>query len=147
MPAANTAQSFGSVTKTLHWLTALLIFAAFPLGLIASDMSHRILDPSIPTTEAEIRRTVFLFSMHKTLGVTVFFVALIRIIWALGELGDEQAIDGLSKQLTSKEAFTRQIVVEALGKIGGRSATGLLMEAMVDPDAPVRKKAELALAR
>ena len=83
MPAANTTRSFGSVTKTLHWLTALLLFAAFPLGLIASDMSHRILDPSIPTTEAEIRRTVFLFSMHKTLGVTVFFVALIRIIWAL----------------------------------------------------------------
>ncbi len=71
----------------------------------------------------------------------------IRIIWALGELGDERAIDSLSKQLTSNEAFTRQIVVEALGKIGGRGATGLLMEAMVDPDASVRKKAELALAR
>ena len=83
MPAANTTRSFGSVTKTLHWLTALLIFAAFPLGLIAHDMSEAILNPDIPTTDAEISRTIFLFSMHKTLGVTVFFVALIRILWAL----------------------------------------------------------------
>lgn len=71
----------------------------------------------------------------------------IRIIWALGELGDERALKSLAKQLTSNEAFTRQIVVEALGKIGGRGATGLLMEAMVDPDPSVRRKAELALAR
>ena len=71
----------------------------------------------------------------------------IRIIWALGELGDASAVPSLSKQLLSNEAFTRQIVVEALGKIGGNGATGLLMEAMVDPDASVRKKAELALTR
>jgi HEAT repeat protein len=71
----------------------------------------------------------------------------IRIIWALGELGDESALPSLAKQLESNEAFTRQIVVEALGKIGGREATGLLLDAMVDPDRSVRKKAELALSR
>ncbi|MAC81234.1 MAG: cytochrome [Rhodobacteraceae bacterium] len=83
MTAANTARSYGSVAKTFHWLTAILIFAAFPLGLIANDMSHQITNPDITVTEGFIRRTVFLFSMHKTLGITVFFVALLRIVWAL----------------------------------------------------------------
>lgn len=82
MTAANTATSYGSVTKTFHWLTAILIFTAFPLGLIANDMSHQITNPDIAVTESFINRTVFLFSMHKTLGITVFFVALLRILWA-----------------------------------------------------------------
>ncbi|WP_428925567.1 cytochrome b/b6 domain-containing protein [Marinibacterium sp. SX1] len=83
MPAANTASSYGSVARTFHWLTALLILAAWPIGLIANNLSHQILDPQVQVTEAQILRTVFLFSMHKTLGVSVFFVALARIAWAL----------------------------------------------------------------
>lgn len=75
MPASNTATSYGSVSRTLHWLTALLIFAAFPLGLIADDMAF-------DTAEAAAAKAQ-LFSVHKTLGVAVFFVALARILWAL----------------------------------------------------------------
>ena len=71
----------------------------------------------------------------------------IRILWALGEIGDGQALPVLAKQMKSSEAFTRQMVVEALGKIGGDEATSLLFDAMVDSDSSVRKKAESALAR
>jgi HEAT repeat protein len=71
----------------------------------------------------------------------------IRILWALGEIGDARALPILAKEMKSDEAFTRQMAVEALGKIGGHEATGLLFDAMVDPDASVRKKAESALAR
>ncbi len=39
MPARNTARSYGTVSRTFHWLTALLILAAFPLGVIANDMA------------------------------------------------------------------------------------------------------------
>ena len=82
MTAANTFQHYGSVAKTFHWLTAILIFAAFPIGLIATDLSHQLLDPNYTGPEISLNRAVFLFSMHKTLGVTVFFVALARILWA-----------------------------------------------------------------
>ncbi len=61
-----------------HWLTALLIFAAFPLGVIANDMPF--------DTAAAVAEKARLFSIHKTVGVTVFFVALARIAWAFVEV-------------------------------------------------------------
>ena len=75
MALTNTTTRFGSITKTLHWLTALLILTAIPLGLLATrgDIS----------TDDGIARTAWLFSLHKTVGVTAFWVALIRILWAV----------------------------------------------------------------
>lgn len=71
----NSKTHFGSVTKFFHWLTALLILTAIPLGLLANngDLS----------TEEGITRTVWLFSLHKTVGIAAFFTALGRILWAV----------------------------------------------------------------
>lgn len=55
----------------LHWLVALLIFAAFPLGLYMSDLA---LSP------AKLR----LFSYHKWMGVTVFVLTALRLAWRAG---------------------------------------------------------------
>lgn len=74
MPLANTRTHFGVVARTLHWLTALLVLTAIPLGLIANGIP---LDG-----DAQIARKTVLFSLHKTVGVTTFFVALARILWA-----------------------------------------------------------------
>ena len=52
----------------LHWLIALLIFAAFPLGLVMSDMALSPLK-------------LKLLSYHKWLGVTVFLLAVARLAW------------------------------------------------------------------
>lgn len=82
MPASNTPRSYGSVAKTFHWLTMLLIFTVIPVGLIAHNMSKDILNPDIASTSQDFTRTFLLFSLHKTLGVTIFFVALFRILWA-----------------------------------------------------------------
>ena len=80
----NTQKFYGSVTKTFHWLTAALILTLIPLGIFANRMAHQIkagggTDPDL------IQQTAFLFSLHKTLGVTVFFVALARILWAISQ--------------------------------------------------------------
>lgn len=83
MTLTNAHDRYGAVTKSFHWLTALLILSAIPLGLIANDIAHAIRDPNIATTDADISRAAFLFSLHKTIGVTVFFVALARILWAM----------------------------------------------------------------
>ncbi|HCI08014.1 MAG TPA: cytochrome, partial [Sulfitobacter sp.] len=40
MSRSNTAHSYGSVAKTFHWLTALLIITVIPLGIIANDMGY-----------------------------------------------------------------------------------------------------------
>ena len=77
MPLSNTAQQYGAVSKTFHWLTALLILTLIPLGIYANDLPY--------DSSEQLARKAWFFSLHKTLGVTVFFVALARIIWAIAQ--------------------------------------------------------------
>ncbi len=77
MALTNSATRYGAVTKTLHWVTALGILLAIPLGIVANDAPY--------STSDELAWKAVLFSMHKTLGVTIFFVALLRILWALSQ--------------------------------------------------------------
>lgn len=81
MTTANTATSYGSVARTLHWLTALLILSAIPLGWFANQMPYG--------TGAELAAKAQLFSIHKTTGVAAFAVALIRILWAFSQTRPE----------------------------------------------------------
>ncbi|SFP48513.1 cytochrome b/b6 domain-containing protein [Tranquillimonas alkanivorans] len=71
----NTRASYGGVAKTFHWLTALLILTLIPLGLVAHEWPYDTAD--------QLAVKARLFSLHKTLGVLAFFVALGRILWAL----------------------------------------------------------------
>ncbi len=75
MGLTNTETRYGLVARVLHWLTALLILAAFPLGLAANGMAW-------DTSEALAAKAA-LFSAHKAVGVAAFAVALVRILWAL----------------------------------------------------------------
>ncbi|MEM9970040.1 MAG: cytochrome b/b6 domain-containing protein [Pseudomonadota bacterium] len=75
MTLSNTATRYGTVAKSLHWLTALLILTLIPTGIIANDMPY--------DTAEQLAEKARLFSIHKTMGVAVFFVALARILWAL----------------------------------------------------------------
>ncbi|VDC31799.1 cytochrome b/b6 domain-containing protein [Pseudogemmobacter humi] len=77
MPARNTEASYGAVSRMFHWLTALLILTVFPLGMFAESLPW--------ATPEELARKAQAFSIHKTLGTLVFFVALARILWALTE--------------------------------------------------------------
>jgi len=83
MPRHNTDARYGSIAKTFHWLTALLILVIIPLGIVAENMAYAINAAEGAPDQALINRTTLLFSIHKTLGVTVFFIALARIIWAI----------------------------------------------------------------
>lgn len=75
MSARNSLASYGKVARLFHWTTAALILIAIPLGIVANRLPY-------DTAEA-LARKAQLFSIHKTLGVVVFFVALGRIFWAL----------------------------------------------------------------
>jgi cytochrome b561/polyisoprenoid-binding protein YceI len=77
MPLHNTSQSFGSITRIFHWLTALLILTAIPLGVVANNMGY-------DTSEA-LAQKAQVFSLHKTLGVAAFFTASLRILWAISQ--------------------------------------------------------------
>ena len=77
MSARNSLRSYGRVARLFHWTTAALILIAAPLGIIANRLPY--------DTAELLARKAQVFSVHKTLGVIVFFVALGRILWTLTE--------------------------------------------------------------
>jgi len=68
---SNTPARYGATAIGLHWIVALLIFAAFGLGLYMTDI------PGFTPTKLK------LYSWHKWLGVTVFALAVLRVLWRL----------------------------------------------------------------
>jgi cytochrome b561 len=70
MLIGNTAERFGLVTKTLHWLTLVLLIAAFTLAISMVNM------PFSP-------RKLEFYSWHKWVGVTIFLLAVLRLAWRL----------------------------------------------------------------
>ena len=58
---------YGPMRIALHWLIALLLLGAFPLGLYMHDLA---------LTPTKIR----LFNYHKWLGVSILLLALVRIV-------------------------------------------------------------------
>ncbi|MEQ3625354.1 MAG: cytochrome b/b6 domain-containing protein [Celeribacter sp.] len=77
MPLTNSASRYGAAARLFHWLTAALILTLIPLGLIAERWSAE--------TSDALAAKATLFSLHKTLGLTLFAVAVARILWALGQ--------------------------------------------------------------
>ncbi|WIY24552.1 cytochrome b/b6 domain-containing protein [Parasedimentitalea psychrophila] len=85
MSRYNSRSRYGSVAKGFHWVMALLILTAIPLGLIANDLAQHIRSPEFDGSLAVISRVFLLFSLHKTIGVAIFFTALLRILWAISQ--------------------------------------------------------------
>jgi cytochrome b561 len=71
MNSDTVAPRFTNTAVALHWLAALLIFCAFPLGLYMADL---------PLSPTKLR----LFSYHKWIGMTVLFLSVARIAWLAG---------------------------------------------------------------
>ena len=61
-------ERYNNTAIALHWLIALLIFIAFPMGWYMSDLQ---LSPT----------KLQLFSYHKWIGISVLVLAVVRIIW------------------------------------------------------------------
>lgn len=75
MAYKNTAERYGRIAQLFHWATAALILSLIPLGGIMHDW------PDQPAASLETK--IWLYSLHKTLGVTVLAIAVMRIVWAL----------------------------------------------------------------
>jgi len=61
---------YSTTAIVLHWLMAMLIFAAFPLGLYMVDL---------PLSPDKLK----LYSYHKWIGVSVFLLVAVRLSWRL----------------------------------------------------------------
>jgi cytochrome b561/polyisoprenoid-binding protein YceI len=121
MPLNNTADRYGSVSKTFHWLTALLILSLLPLGLLANELPY--------DTSEQLARKAWLFSLHKTLGVTVFFVALARIAWSItqpkpGLLHPDRKAESIAAETVHWLLYGSLVLVPLSGWVHHAAATG-----------------------
>lgn len=65
------AQRYSLTAIGLHWVIALLIFIGFGIGWVMTDI------PGLTPTKLRY------YNWHKWIGVTVFALACVRVIWRL----------------------------------------------------------------
>jgi cytochrome b561 len=68
MRLRNTETNWGVIAKTFHWLIALFIIANLVLGYWAD---------SLPVSPTKVEA----FYWHKSIGLTVLWLALLRLLW------------------------------------------------------------------
>lgn len=117
----NTPRSYGRLARSLHWLTALLILTAIPLGLYANALP---LDGA-----AAAARKAAVFSLHKTLGVAIFFVAVGRITHMLSQprpapLHPERRLETFAAETTHWLLYIALMVVPLSGWVHHAATAG-----------------------
>lgn len=70
MTLKNTPGRWGTVSKTLHWLIALLILALGIVGLVMGEF------PKTP-------KYFWIYTLHKSLGISVLALVGLRLAWRL----------------------------------------------------------------
>jgi cytochrome b561 len=65
-------QQWSLSIKILHWLSAVLIFMQIPLGIYAEEMK-------LSPLKFE------LFVWHKSLGIVILLVVIVRLLWRMNE--------------------------------------------------------------
>ncbi len=70
MDLRNNSQSYGIVSRALHWGMALLIIVMLALGARITDMK-----PGLDS--------LWLYGLHKSLGLTMLGLVILRVVWHL----------------------------------------------------------------
>jgi cytochrome b561 len=68
---ANTADTYGSVSRTLHWLMALLIIGMLACGFLMGEFGRD--EPLRP----------LLYNLHKSTGTLLLLLIALRVLWTL----------------------------------------------------------------
>ena len=80
MSLKNTADRWGPVSQLLHWSIAALVIAIATIGLLMGDL------PNTP-------RKIEVYALHKSLGLTLFALVLIRLAWRVYAGAPRPALD------------------------------------------------------
>jgi len=70
----NTAIRYGSIARFFHWTVAVLVLTDIALGLVGKFT---------PRSGDTVGFLQLLYSTHKTIGITVLILAILRVMWAL----------------------------------------------------------------
>jgi cytochrome b561 len=70
MSLKNSTERWGTVSISLHWLTVIFVISLCLMGLIMEDL---------PTGKFKIQ----VYSLHKSVGLTVLALTLLRLLWRM----------------------------------------------------------------
>lgn len=89
----NNASRYTKTAVILHWLIAIAILGMFALGWYMTDlpkegpkqMAYDLFDWGIYTWQLneEASPRTFYFNLHKSIGITLFGLIIIRILWRI----------------------------------------------------------------
>lgn len=133
----NTPDRFGLVTRALHWAVAGLVVVQLSLGFRIAD-----LQPGLAN--------LWLYSLHKSIGLTIFALMAIRILWHLASPPPAPQGGGWQARLAKAVHWTIYALMVAIPLSGwvASSATGidilLFDRFVVPPIAPVSESWETA---
>jgi cytochrome b561/polyisoprenoid-binding protein YceI len=118
---SNTSTAYGGPARLFHWLTALLILTAIGLGLYAESLPRG--------TDEAVSRLAAVFSLHKTIGVTAFFVAVLRILWALSQpkpvaLHPQRRLETFAAEVVHWALYGAMLLMPLSGWIGHAAQAG-----------------------
>ncbi|MGI3164432.1 cytochrome b/b6 domain-containing protein [Pseudooceanicola sp. 200-1SW] len=129
MPLSDSPAHYGAVTRAIHWLTALLILLAWPLGLYAHALAEEIPQLTGAEQAAQVSLTATLFSVHKTMGVAVVLVSILRLLWAWVQrrpdlLNGEHRTEALAAETVHLLLYVLLIAVPVTGWIHHAATAG-----------------------
>lgn len=81
----NTEDSYGLVSIALHWLMAISIFSLFGLGLYMVELTYY---------DAWYKGSL---DLHKNIGMTLFVVLMLRIVWRVINITPKNSNESASK--------------------------------------------------
>lgn len=121
MTARNTRSGYGWVARFFHWTIAALILAAIGLGLYAESLPA--------ASDSDIARLFEVFSIHKTIGITVLVLAVLRILWALSQprpapLHPQRQVETLLAETAHWALYGGMIVMPLSGWLRHSTAPG-----------------------
>jgi cytochrome b561 len=122
MSSITSEARYGRVARLLHWSIAALIVTTIPLGLVCASIGPKAKEPHL----AALRENLLFW--HKSIGVTVLILALVRIAWSLthrrpplpdhlprGERALARAVHGLLYVLIIGMPLTGIVLSQAVG--------------------------------
>ncbi|MDD9899734.1 MAG: cytochrome b [Alphaproteobacteria bacterium] len=105
----NSAARYGSVTKALHWFSAVLVFCLLAIGLTMGD--------------APLADRIRLYNLHKSLGILVLALSLSRVVWHI--FSKKPALVASLKPYEKKAAHVAHVLLYAA--LLGMPMSGWLM--------------------
>lgn len=121
MPAGNDERGYGWVAKGFHWLIAVLILASLGLGLYAATLRD--------SPAQELQKVFQAFSVHKTAGVSVLLLGVLRVLWMLTQpkprpLHPERGLETYLGDLVHWALYLGMIIMPLSGWLVHTSAPG-----------------------